>query len=101
MKKLIVANWKENPQSQKEAEIIFKGISSNAGMVKKAEVVICPPHPFIFLSQKLKVKAIKIGTQNISAEAEGAHTGEVSLKMVSRKRYSTNYCAPFSLGQAS
>lgn len=75
MKKLIVANWKLNPNSQKEAEEIFDAIKKGAG--DKADVVVCPP--FIYLPL---LKGLTLGAQNISAEGKGAFTGEVSAKML-------------------
>jgi len=72
MKNLIVANWKCNPTTQKEAQSLFgrikKGIKST-----KAEVVICPP--FVYLSQ---LKGLSLGAQNIYFEDKGAFTGEIS-----------------------
>jgi triosephosphate isomerase (TIM) len=82
MKKLIVANWKMNPQSLKEAEVIFNGIIKIAKTSKNIDIVVCPPFPFLSISKKAKIKNLKIGSQNVGEESEGAHTGEVSPKML-------------------
>ncbi|MDE2030775.1 MAG: triose-phosphate isomerase [Patescibacteria group bacterium] len=82
MKKLIIGNWKMNPQSKKEAEIIFKGIVSTAQKQKNADVVICPPYPFLSIFQKTKFSKISIGAQDVSVEQSGPYTGEVSTKML-------------------
>jgi len=80
MKKIIVANWKMNPQNKKEAEQIFNSIKK-LGLVKNAEIVICPP--FIYLSSfKLQVIGFKIGAQDCFWEEKGAFTGEVSALML-------------------
>jgi len=76
MKNLIVANWKMNPASAKEAENIFKGIKKGIKGAK-SEVVVCPPN--IFLSQ---LSGIVLGAQNVFYEDKGAFTGEVSAVML-------------------
>jgi len=77
-KKLIIGNWKMNPQSQKEAEILFKSISQYIKDTKNVEIVICPPFPLISILQKFKNRKITLGAQNSFSEQKGAYTGEVS-----------------------
>jgi triosephosphate isomerase len=76
MKKLIVANWKLNPTTAKEAKTLFhllkKGVKSNV-----ADVVICPPFVYFSLS-----KGLTLGAQNSYFEEKGAFTGEVSPAML-------------------
>jgi len=76
MKNLIAANWKMNPQSQKEAKKLFDGIKKKA-KAKNVEVVVCPP--FLYLPL---FKGLPIGVQNIYFEEKGAFTGEVSAAML-------------------
>ncbi len=68
MKPLIVANWKMNPQTLKEAKLLFS-------RVKKSGGIICPP--FIYLSV-LKAN----GAQDVFWEKSGAFTGEISPLML-------------------
>ncbi len=68
MKPLIVANWKCNPATPKDARVLFNKI-------KNTEAVICPP--FIYLST-LKTN----GAQDVFWENEGAYTGEISPLML-------------------
>lgn len=83
LKKLIIANWKMNPQTQKDSDKIFGEISKAIKDFKNSTVVVCPPFPFIpNIKSKNKNKKIFIGAQNIASEAEGAYTGEVSAKMI-------------------
>lgn len=82
MNRIVVANWKENPQSQKEAEILFNQIAKEANKVKNTQIIVCPPFPFLNIFKKLKIKKIFLGSQNVSSFAEGSHTGEVSPKML-------------------
>ncbi len=76
MKNLIVANWKMNPTSQKEAEDIFSKIKEGAEDAS-AEVVVCPP--FIYLSL---LKGLTLGAQDCFYEDKGAFTGEISTAML-------------------
>jgi triosephosphate isomerase (TIM) len=80
-KKLIVANWKMNPASLKEAESIWRGTMKVAKGIKSARVIICPPTPYLYLSKKLK-GPIVLGAQDVFQDMEGAHTGEVSAYML-------------------
>lgn len=82
MNKLIVANWKMNPGSTKEALVIFNGISLVSKNIKNTNIVICPPFPFLSISSKIKNKNISLGAQNTFHEQEGAYTGQVSSKML-------------------
>jgi triosephosphate isomerase len=81
-KKLIVGNWKMNPQSQKEAEVLFNNIGKNINNIKNTEVVICLPFPYLFISKKLKIKKIALGAQDVFYETQGPYTGEVSVSML-------------------
>jgi triosephosphate isomerase len=83
MNKIIVANWKMNPQSKKEAELLFGSISKEVKNVKNSQIIICPPFPFLSVYQNNKSKKIFLGAQNVSIENEGSHTGEVSSLMLS------------------
>ncbi len=77
MKKLIVANWKMNPDSPARAVRLAKQIEAGVPASKKIEVVIAPPFPFLEDVKKV-IKKAKLGAQNMSDEKRGAHTGEVS-----------------------
>jgi triosephosphate isomerase len=83
MKKLIVGNWKMNPQSQKEAAILFKNISQATKNIKNTEIVVCVPSVYFTYIKQLKNKKISIGAQNVFFEPNGAFTGEISAKMLS------------------
>lgn len=76
MKALIVANWKMNPTSRKQAKELFdaikKGVKSS-----KSEVVICPP--FVYLPL---LKGLTLGAQNCFYEDSGTFTGKVSALML-------------------
>lgn len=83
MKKLIIGNWKMNPQSEKEAVILFKNIAQATKDIKNTDIVVCLPNVYFSAIKKLKNKKISIGAQNVFFEQSGAFTGEVSAKMLS------------------
>lgn len=71
MSKLVVANWKANPQTGVETVKLAKASD-------KKNVVICPP--FLFLEAvKKNLKKAMLGAQDVFWK-EGAFTGEVSVK---------------------
>lgn len=80
--KLIIANWKMNPQKKTDAEIIFNNVSKLAKGVKKVEIIICPPFPFLHIKEKSKIKNVKLGSQDVFYENEGSYTGEISAGML-------------------
>lgn len=84
MSVLVVANWKMNPQSLKEAKQLFDSIKKRREIIKNVEVVICPP--FLYLPELVKKirkeNQIKLGAQDSFWEKEGAFTGEISPLML-------------------
>jgi triosephosphate isomerase len=91
MKKLIVANWKMNPQSLFTAKKLFLSIKNwiekTHNILKKTEIIICPPFVYLeALSKLLKNKTSnlqpKLGAQDLFWEDAGAFTGEISPKML-------------------
>ncbi|MCX6719520.1 MAG: triose-phosphate isomerase [Candidatus Staskawiczbacteria bacterium] len=80
MKNLIVANWKMNPNSQKEAKEIFDAIREGVrGM--ESEVVVCPPSVYLYASG-FGEGVVAMGAQNVYFEDKGAFTGEISVGML-------------------
>jgi len=80
-KKIIIGNWKMNPRSLKEAEKLFNDVAKNVSMIKKTEIVVCPP--FLY-AEKLKhiSKKIILGAQDAFWIDVGAFTGEISAEML-------------------
>src|SRR3989338_7985024 len=81
MKKIIIANWKMNLSSPKEARKLFLGVLKSISSIKKTEVVICAPYIYLSNLKKLSSK-ISLGGQNIFTEVGGAYTGEISADML-------------------
>lgn len=82
MNKLIIANWKMNPASEKEAEKLLISTANKIKTLKGIDLIVCPPFPFLFVFKKNKIKKIILGAQNSHKELEGSYTGEVSPKML-------------------
>lgn len=80
MKSLIIANWKMNPVTFKEAKKLFEETKKALDKTKQVSVVIAPPAIFIReLKTSYKGKRIQFAVQNAYFEAKGSHTGEISF----------------------
>lgn len=87
---LVVANWKMNPASTKEAKEIFKKIRKYAKKLKSTDVVVAPSYIHIPLLYKLlPSKNTFLGAQNVHDKELGAHTGEISIP--SLKEFKVKY----------
>ncbi len=93
MKKLLVANWKENPETEREALALFDA-TMRATIMKKADVVVCPP--FVYLEEigkrakRFRGKYVSsIGAQDVFWEEGGPYTGEVGPRML--KQFGARY----------
>jgi triosephosphate isomerase len=73
-KNIIIANWKMNPSTEKEAIRIAK-----ASDLK--DVIIAAPYVFLSIIKKVLKKA-SLAAQDVFWEKEGAYTGEISAMML-------------------
>ena len=84
MKKLVVGNWKLHGSRAFNAELIQGLLAADlAATAPRADVAVCPP--FVYLGEvvsALSGSAIGVGSQDVSAHAQGAFTGEVAAPMV-------------------
>jgi len=80
-KKIIIANWKLNPVSTKNARQLFSSIKKTASTLKNVQTVICPPFLYINDLQVTGHRCV-VGAQDTFFESSGAYTGEVSSKML-------------------
>ena len=79
---LVAGNWKLNGSLAGTKELLA-GIKAGIGEVANAEVAVCPPHILIPEAQaQLTGSPIAWGGQNLSTEAGGAFTGEISAAML-------------------
>jgi len=86
MRKLLAANWKENPKTERQALKLFDDVAKIA-KGSGAEIVVCPP--FIYMEEisnafgKLKSKKnFSFGAQDVFWEEKGPYTSEVGPKML-------------------
>lgn len=79
MKKLLVANWKMNPRTEREAIKLARASDFK-------NVIIVPPFPFLEEIKKV-LKQASLGAQDVFFENPspgGAYTGEISATMLKK-----------------
>jgi len=82
MNKIIIANWKMNPQTYAEAEQLMFSVIEAIKKQKNIKVVLCPPFVWLTdLSHKYK-NDISFGAQDVFWEDSGPYTGEISAQML-------------------
>ena len=77
--KIIIANWKMNPQTLEEARQLFTSVKP----IENVLTVICPPFVYLEELAKLQNDKIILGAQDVFWEESGAFTGEISIKQLS------------------
>lgn len=85
MRKYIVAgNWKMNLSFSEAEELIESLIDlKQRDELEDLLMIVCPPFPYLELGTDLTDEVdIYIGSQNVSSNAKGAFTGEVSAEML-------------------
>ncbi|PCI20891.1 triose-phosphate isomerase [Candidatus Wolfebacteria bacterium] len=88
-KKLIVGNWKMNPESAREAKQIFSAIKKTGSKLRNVQTVVCPPSLYIdTLQQLVGGHRVVVGAQNMFWEEKGPFTGEISPLMLSKNNVS-------------
>lgn len=79
---VIAGNWKMNTDADSAVELA-QGILELSDGVSGVDKIVCPP--FISVSgvaQVLRGSSIRVGAQNVSANSDGALTGEISTSML-------------------
>lgn len=80
MNKILIANWKMNPTSEKEAKKLVKEYVKEIKVSKGVDVVACPPFQYIStLRNEYSGTKISLGAQDVFYEKAGPYTGEVSV----------------------
>lgn len=81
-KPIIAGNWKMNG-SRSSIKELLDGIKAGMANVTSAEVAVCVPSIYIAdVSAQLEGTSVAWGGQNLSTEAKGAFTGEISADML-------------------
>ena len=79
---IVAANWKLNG-NRSMVNSLVAAVNKHAASAVSADVVICPPFPYLAESKQLiDQNNTFLGAQNVAKEAEGAFTGEVSAEML-------------------
>ncbi|WP_036302439.1 triose-phosphate isomerase [Methylotenera sp. L2L1] len=82
-RKLVVANWKMHGNLTSNQQLLIAYLDRLSAL-KNVDVVVCVPYPYLAQAQSLlQGTSIAWGAQNISKDAVGAFTGEVSASMLS------------------
>ena len=80
MKSVLIANWKMNPETFREARRLFDATRAALDTAKGVSLIVAPPVIFLReLSSSYKGKKIGFALQNAHFEKNGAFTGETSL----------------------
>ncbi|MSR44367.1 MAG: triose-phosphate isomerase [Phycisphaerales bacterium] len=79
----IGGNWKMNTDLA-TGKVLARTIAAEWGAdVSRAEVVVFPPFPYLeSVGQEIGLSSVALGAQDLSSEANGARTGEVSAEML-------------------
>jgi len=81
MNKILIANWKMNPSSEKDAKKLIKEYVETISSSKGVDLVVCPPFPYIStIYNEYSGTKISLGAQDVFYEKEGSYTGEVSVE---------------------
>ena len=82
--KLIVANWKMNPETEAEAKEALNKIKAGLKKEKSSKVIVCPPSIFLDLANRVvgDDKGIILGAQDVFIGQGNSHTGEVGIDML-------------------
>ena len=78
MLKLVIANWKMNPASYKEAQKLAGAAGQSVRKYRRVEVVVCPPFTWLTDMSHEKEYGLEYGAQDVFWMDKGAYTGEIS-----------------------
>ena len=89
MKALIVANWKMNPPTIKQAKVLLLATKQSVMRTTGINVVVAPPSIYLReLSAGANKGRVSFGAQNVHFETAGSHTGETSILQVKEAKAS-------------
>lgn len=80
--KIVAGNWKMNCDLS-ETKLLLEGLAGNVEHKENQKVIVAPPFTNLhFAFESLKDSPIAVAAQNINENDAGAHTGEISAKML-------------------
>jgi triosephosphate isomerase len=81
--KLVVGNWKMHGSRAANAELLGGLLAARPPITDTAEVAVCVPAVYLpDVAAQLQGSAIAWGAQDVSAQEQGAYTGEISAAML-------------------
>jgi triosephosphate isomerase (TIM) len=81
-RRLVAGNWKMHG-SRAENKALVEGLVAAGTVDERADCLVCPPYVYLTeVARQLAGSAIALGAQDVSAEDQGAFTGEVSAAML-------------------
>ncbi|MFA5841484.1 MAG: triose-phosphate isomerase [Candidatus Paceibacterota bacterium] len=82
-RKLIVGNWKMNPETRDQARRLMSDIKRASVKAKGADIVVCPPFTYLRDAKEILNRGkAALGAQDMFWEGMGAYTGEISPVML-------------------
>ncbi len=81
-KPILIANWKNHPNSLKEAQTLLKDLSKKRLLYKKVALFIAPPEPFLSIVAEKSTSFSQLASQDIPALSKGSHTGEITPEIL-------------------
>ncbi|WP_442753508.1 triose-phosphate isomerase [Methylocystis sp. JAN1] len=80
---LVAGNWKMNGFIASLAEVAAMATAYDAALKRKVELIICPPATLIGLALEVATQGgVGLGAQDCHLSESGAHTGDISAKML-------------------
>lgn len=81
-KRLVIGNWKMNGSLARNAAILAD-LRAGVSGVAQCDLAVCVPFPYLAQTQvALEGSALSWGAQDVSAQQQGAYTGDVSAAML-------------------
>lgn len=81
---LLIGNWKMNTSFDQALSLARASVDIAEEVRSSVDVAICPPFPWIVpIAQLARESSLIVGAQDVSPEADGAFTGDVSAPMLS------------------
>lgn len=79
----IAGNWKMNKDADESVELLTQLVTRSGEVPQDVKAIVCPPFTSMAIAQRMLAGSpFALGAQNVSAEDDGAFTGEISAKML-------------------
>src|SRR3989344_4476217 len=75
---ILIANWKNHPNSLVETKVLLREIAKSAKLYKKLSLFIAPPLTYFESVSKYLNNFGRLASQNISSLSPGNYTGQIT-----------------------